>query len=289
MYHADLIGGLAAAYLGIPLCWGVRQSNLSWKFNRLSTLLVMRICALLSGYIPARIISCSVRATESHQSIGYKARFETVPNGFDVARWIRPSASREQVRSILGVPLDAFLFAHAGRDDPQKDHASLALAFSSVVSQGGDVWLLLCGRHLEPGATYFEALPFTPSARRVVIALGVREDLPVLWQACDAFVLSSIGEAFPNVVAEAMASGMPCIVTDVGDAASIVGETGWVVPPANVGALTEAMRLVVDMTSAERTHLGVAARLRVANTFTLDRMVKGFEEIWLNVLQGRLK
>lgn len=287
MYHADLVGGLAALSLGIPVCWSLRQGTPSRQSNKRSTLLIVRICVWLSGCVPSRVISCSIHAAESHRSIGYKASIDVVPNGFDIAPWSCRPLSRASVRARLGTSSDTFVFAHAGRGDPQKDHRTLALAFNSVLSHRRDACLLLCGVDLEPGNAYFEALPFTTDARRSVIALGARDDLPELWQGCDAFVLSSIDEGFPNVVAEAMAGGMPCIVTDVGDAAYIVGETGYVVPPSDPEALARAMTAMMSLTPSDQRTKGAAAKHRVASKFTLDRMVEGFNKIWCDVVGKR--
>lgn len=288
MYHADLLGGLAAVSMRVPVCWGIRHSDLSPVGNKRLTLWVVHLCAWLSRLIPKRVIACSNRAAEMHLARGYKAAFDVVYNGFDVTKWTFTEESREQVRKALGIPLEAFVFAHAGRADPQKDHANLARAFSFLVSKGRDVRLLLCGAGLEPGNEYFESLPFTDDARKVVIALGARDDLPRLWRAGDSFVLaSSFGEAFPNVVAEAMASGMPCVVTDVGDAADIVGSTGYVVPPSDPAALSSAMASLRDMTVAERLDLGAEAKRRIENCFTLGRMVGGFRKVWSEVIEQR--
>src|SRR5690606_35073468 len=121
-------------------------------------------------------------------------------------------------------------------------------------------------------------------ARKAVLAIGPRDDLPRLWQAADAFVLSSIGEAFPNAVAEAMACGLSCAVTDVGDAAEIVGGTGLVVPPGDPQALADAMTVLFTMPDAERRRLGDAARQRILERFSLDRMAAGFRRVWNEVI-----
>ena len=285
MYHADLLGGAAATLAGIPVCWGIRNSELSQRSSKYSTRLVAWLCARFSRRIPARAISCSARAADIHRALGYAVPFEVVPNGLDVTAWVPRVDQRGPVRMELALPAHAFVFAHAGRNDPQKDHATLARAFSKVHAMEPLARLLMCGQGLLTGHAYFEDLPFTQTARSGVLALGPRDDLPQLWQAADAFVLSSsYGEAFPNVVAEAMASGLPAVVTDVGDAAEIVGETGKVVPPMNEQALAQAMLELMRMPDDERHRLGAAARERVQTRFTLARMSAGFRRVWDEVL-----
>lgn len=284
MYHSDLLGGLAAVVAGVPVCWGIRNSDLSWKRNKKSTLVVACLCAWISRTVPAKAISCSSRAAKIHRSFGYVVPFEVVPNGLPMDAWKPHPEQRLRIREELGFPGHSFVFAHASRNDPQKDHAGLALAFNRVLADFPASRLLLCGAGLAPQTEYFQALPFSDGARQAVLAMGPRDDLPRLWQAADAFVLSSIGEAFPNVVAEAMACGLPCVVTDVGDAAGIVGDTGLVVPPGDPQALAKAMLALCEMPDVERRQLGAAARQRVLSRFTLDRMAAGFRRVWNEVI-----
>lgn len=286
MYHADLLGGLAARAAGVPACWGIRNSGLSPRRSKWSTRLVATICAQISSKVPARAISCSARAAETHRKLGYAVPFEIVPNGLDVSAWAPNPEQRSAARESLGYGERDFVFAHAARDDPQKDHGGLALAFNQLHAATPQVRLLMCGKGLVAGSGYFDKLPFTSEARAAVLALGPRDDLPWLWQAADAFVLSSsFGEAFPNVVVEAMASGLPCVVTDVGDAADIVGATGYVVPPGDPAALSIAMRNITDLPAEERERRGRAARERVQARFTLPKMAEGFRRVWDAVIE----
>lgn len=286
MYHADLLGGLAGKLAGIPVCWGIRNGDLSPNYSKRSTRCVARICGWLSGWIPSRAISCSKRAVLTHAKLGYVTPFVVVPNGVDIDAWAPRPEHRMTVRAELGIAEEAFVFAHAGRADPQKDHTSLAVAFSHIRSIRQDARLVMCGKGLAPGDGYFEELPFTRGARTSVIALGARDDLQRLWQAADVFVLSSIGEAFPNVLAEAMACGVPCVTTDVGDAAEIVGDTGIIVVSKSAEELASAMLAMIQMPVAERRMLALAARKRVSEFFTLERMGAGFRHAWHDVLTG---
>lgn len=284
MYHADLLGGLAAKAVNVPVCWGVRQTDLSAQHSKLLTRTVAYLCATTSGWVPSRIISCSQRGAEIHRALGYVAPFTVVANGLDVSAWRPEPELRAGTRERLGLPEEAFVFVHAGRADPQKDHASLARAFSQVHAKCPLAWLILCGTGLGRGDFYYKALPFTEEARQQVLPLGARDDLPDLWQAGDAFVLSSLGEGFPNVVAEAMACGLPCVVTDAGDAAEIVGNTGLVVPTCDEKALAKALLEMAHMPTFERLRMSTDARERIKTHFTLDRMVEGFRSVWDEVL-----
>lgn len=288
MYHADLLGGLAAKLAGVPVCWGVRHSNLSATHNPLTTRLVARLCGILSQWVPARIVFNSQNAISVHQALGYASPAVLIHNGLDAQQWSPRPELRETTRARLGLPEDAFVFAHAGRGDPQKDHPTLARAFSQMLESLPNVWLLMCGSGLTENAPYFKSLPFSPLARRQVLPLGARDDLVELWSAADAFVLSSAyGEGFPNVVAEAMACGLPCVTTDVGDAAAIVGDTGLVVPPSAPDQLEAAMLAMAGLSEAEYRRRANAARLRIEAEFSLDRMFESFHQVWNDAVKER--
>ncbi len=115
--------------------------------------------------------------------------------------------------------------------------------------------------------------------------LGQRNDIPAVMNALDIHVLSSATEGFPNVIAEAMACGTPCVTTNVGDAASIVGDTGWVVPPTNSEALAEAIIAALDERKNQCAwrRRQIAARERIRENFDIQVMVKAYNDLWSNL------
>ncbi len=207
-----------------------------------------------------------------------------VANGYEYEKWAASTSTTRQ-RSDFNLNMHEIVVAHAARAHPQKDHHSLALAFSQAYACDPRLRLLLCGTGLEAGSPDFETLPFSEEARTAVRALGNRDDLPELWGLADFFVLSSVSEGFPNVVAEAMASSLPAVVTDVGDAAMIVGDTGKVVPSSNPTALAVAILKMAALSHEERTQLGKAAFKRVKGNFSVERMVVGFHAVWIAITQ----
>ena len=285
MYHADLVGGVAGRLLGVPVCWGIRLANLENGAKR-STKLVALICGWLSGWVPDHAISCSESAIQSHRNYGYRVPITVVPNGYDLSEW-KAASAHPLKRQDVGLAESDVVVVHAARAHLQKDHASLAHAFSAAYERNDDLRLLLCGAGLEAESDYVKSLPFSQEARKAVRPLGPRDDLPRLWRTADFFVLSSVVEGFPNVVAEAMASGLPAIVTDVGDAALIVGNTGAVVPPSDSTALTTAILQMAAMPREARRQLGLAAARRVEENYTIDRMVAGFMSVWCSILRER--
>lgn len=290
MYHADLLGGLVARLAGVrAVCWGIRHSNLEPGRSKGSTILIARLCARLSRLVPQRIVCCAERAATVHQALGYDAsRFAIIPNGYDVS-FFRPVAQAgQQLRETLGLATNRPVIGLVARFDPQKDHANLIAALARVRLAGWEIETLLVGTDVVPENAILTDLINAASLQESVHLLGRRDDIPALMNALDLHVLSSsFGEAFPNVLAEAMACGTPCVTTDVGDAALIVGETGWVVPPGDPDALAGAiLQALCERQNAERwAARKAAARERIVTKFSLDTMVKAYEDVWRSCLE----
>jgi glycosyltransferase involved in cell wall biosynthesis len=280
MPHANLLGGIAARVAGIPVCWGVRQANLSLAANKRRTLATARVCAWLSNWLPSIIVSCSRRAVAVHVAYGYAPRFEVIPNGIDVAEFFPKAGMRELVRLRLGISSDELVVGHVGRFDVHKDYDTLLTACGLLSQQHMRFRLLLCGPHIDGDNEALSALVAKHGMTDKVILLGARSDVEELMHAMDILAMSSLAEAFPNVVAEAMAVGLPCVVTDVGDAADIVGDTGWIVPPQDPPAFSRAMAEALNSSAEDRHLLGQAARSRVESRYSLDRMVASYERVW---------
>jgi len=284
MYHADLLGGLSARLAGVPVFWGLRNGNLDPEQSRHLTLRVARLNACLSRWLPTRIVSCSVRAVEIHRALGYADKFVVIPNGLDLARFTPVDVARRgTVRHVLGLPEGLKVIGHLGRPDPQKDHATLLKVFARVAAQRKDVCLLLAGLDLEHGSPYLDGLlarTKTSGLVNRIMALGQRDDVPDLMAVMDVFFLSSTGEAFPNVVVEAMACGTPCVVTDVGDSAEIVGDAGWTASPGDVGALADALLEALGEQAETHALRRQRARRRIEENFSIERMVKAYREVW---------
>lgn len=291
MYHADLVGGLAARLAGVgAVVWGIRNANLDPGAVSAATRLVVRACARCSGVLPRRIVSCSEAAARVHVALGYRAgRMEIVPNGFDLALWAPDPAARQRVRAQLGVGVGTLVLGMVARWHPHKDHANLFAALARLPAAGAPDWrCALVGEGLEATNGDLARLIARHGLGGRLLLLGPREDVPALMNALDLHLLSSRGEAFPNVVGEAMACGTPVVATNAGDTALIVGETGWVVPIGDPAAFAGAI-LAAGAEMAEPRAWSArqtACRERIAARFGLDRMVRAYREIWESARRG---
>jgi glycosyltransferase involved in cell wall biosynthesis len=178
---------------------------------------------------------------------------------------------------------DTFILGFVARFDPQKDHANLLCALQLLRHRGKTFHCVLVGTGMDADNTELQALLRKFGVADVVSLLGRRDDVPAVMSALDVHVLSSLGEAFPNVLAEAMACGTPCVTTDVGDARYIVGATGWVVPSQNPDALCIGVEQAMHAWGVSHSLWQIrrkAAREHIANNFSIERMASAYADVW---------
>lgn len=276
LYHADLIGGLAALFVNARLVWNVRQTDISAKHNKKEIVLIARIAGVLSKHLPDKIICCSERAKKSHVEIGYdESKFVVIPNGCDTSVY-KPEPDRKKIlRNDLNLDND-IVIGRIGRYDPQKDYKNFISAADMLCSKNQAIWFLMAGEYITDNNASLEKWISQTGCPGRFILLGKRDDLPDLYQAIDVMVSSSLGEGFPNVVAEAMACEVPCVVTDVGESSALVGEAGIVVPKGDAAKLAEACQQLIDMEYSRRDDLGKAARTRIKKLYSIERSTRKY-------------
>ncbi|MDR7994256.1 glycosyltransferase [Thermosynechococcus sp. TG252] len=284
MYHGDLIGGMVGRMLGLPVVWGIHNTVLTPKVSSLRTRLVAKTCGLLSTFVPARIITCSTRALEeAHASFGYKReRMVAIPNGVDVSVFCPDEVSRRNIRAGLQLGPHQPLVGMVARFDPYKDHANLFEAIKKLRASCPDLVVALVGSGMTEANDTLCTLIKQKGLAACVRLMGPRLDIPAIMNALDIHVLSSSAESFGNVLIEAMACGTPCVATDVGDAARIVGETGWIVPPRDSAALAQAIFVALTAHADRESWLRrqSACRARIAEHFSIGAMVQRYRAVW---------
>jgi len=286
MYHSNLLGGLAGRWAGkIPVIWGVRQTNLDPQYNKKMSLWTVRLGAFLSSSLPRRIVFNSEASCEVHSKWGYAAeKMVVIPNGFELDLFKPDPKGRLAVRQELGIAGKAFLIGLVGRFDAVKDHSTFLRAAGLAARRHEDVRFLLCGEKVTWQNKTLASVIDQEALRDRCHLLGTREDIPRVTAALDLATSSSAGEAFSNVIGEAMACGVPCVVTDVGDSALIVGNTGRVVPPHDPHALAEGWEYFIHLSKKQILAMGWAARARVKENYSLERIAARFENLYRVIL-----
>lgn len=284
MYHADLMGGLAAKleFLRAPVIWGIRQTNLDSKLSKQRTRFVAWASALLSRWIPTKILCNSNSGRETHIKMGYDSKkMLVIPNGFDISKFKPDKEARISVRKELGVPEDAFLVGYVARFDPQKDHRTFVRAAELLNKSFPNIHFVLCGRGVTWENKELASWIDEAGLKDRFHLLGERHDTPRINAALDiATITSAYGEGFPNVVGEAMACGVPCVATDVGDSAYIVGSTGIAVEPASAEKVAEGWLKILKLSPKERFVLGERARDRIEAEFSIDNTVERYYNLY---------
>lgn len=271
LYHADLIGGLAARLAGINrVIWGIHISFLDAK-EKATTRWTVRASAWLSRFVPRRIVCCAESARQIHASIGYDpAKLTFIPNGFDTNAYRPNGDARLALRRELGVAPATQLIGCIARFHPQKDHATFIAAAKALHATMPDAHFVLCGDGLEATNEMLQSWIGDGAFAQRVHLLGRRSDVPSIAAALDVCTLSSAyGEAFPMVLGEAMACGVPCVATDVGDSALLIGNAGMVVAPRDARALATAWASLLRTSAEERAQLASSARQRIESHFSL--------------------
>ncbi len=289
MFHADLVAGLVAKLAGNPpVVWGIRHSDLDDGATKRSTRVVASLGSRLSGCVPTSVVWNSREAMRMHFARGYHPRdARVIPNGFNMGQLHPDQVARDRVRQELSVGSSELLVGDIAHWSPEKDHDNLFKALAILKSRGTMVRCLLAGNGMTDDNEGLIAAIARHGLSDDVMLLGFRSDVPDLFNAIDLNVLPSLGgEGFPNAVGEAMACGTPCVVTDVGDAAMIVGDVGWVVPPREPDLLADAIDQALQAIQSDGPTLSTKCRSRIAENFGLEAMCNAFIDVWTDVARG---
>ena len=293
MIHADMIGGIVARLAGVKnIFWSVHYTNLVKGKSKRSTILLTKINAFLSYFIPKKIIYCAEKSKEVQESLGFKkTKGVVVQNGYDVDSFIQNTSLGLKFRNELDIHPEAFVIGHVGSYHPLKDQANLIEALTLLEQRGFDFYAVFAGTNLDNSNTSLVSLIKNKGLSNRIHLLGRRNDIPSIMNGIDLFILSSESEAFPNVLNEAMACGTPCVSTDVGDASLILGDTGWIVPSKDSESLySSVIKAAQEKESNHSSWLkrGIACRQRIVQKFSLEKMVKKYKEVWINAKKQAL-
>jgi glycosyltransferase involved in cell wall biosynthesis len=293
MYHADLFGGVAARIAQLiagrnadrrnrfTLAWGVHQTEFPSLRSGGKLALVAKCCARLSSRLPDVIVCCAETARVSHANGGYDdKRMHVIYNGFDLELFRPRSRESDPLRPALKLDPATRVVGIVGRYDPAKDYGNFVSAVAKVSAVLPGCHFVMIGRGLDDGNRELAAMIDRAGIQGVCHLMGARSDVHLAVCAFDIFCLSSRSEGFPTVVGEAMACGVPCVATDVGDTAMLVGNTGRVVPHGNPMALAAGIESLLSLTHEEREQLGAQARARMASNFSIERCWAAYRYVY---------
>jgi glycosyltransferase involved in cell wall biosynthesis len=280
--HGNFVAQIASIFLPYRLStlWNIRYTVLQKPETKRSTLFIIKLLSMLSS-LPQKIIFNSKAGANDHIRMGYRRDKNCIiPNGFDTKLFAPSEKNRRSVRLELNIPEEAILIGLIGRFDPLKDHCCFLKAGAKLLSNKREVYFLLAGREVDWQNWHLKQFIEKLGISGKVFLLGERRDVHRITTALDIATCSSIQEGFPNIIGEAMSCGIPCVVTDVGDSAWIVEDSGIVVPPRNHEALCEAWQKMIELGSVKRQILGEKARERIKKHFSIQMIVKKYEQLY---------
>ena len=282
MYHGNAVALLARALSArsAPVLWSIHHSVYRLADEKPMTAKIIRLSALLSRRA-LRILYVSRTSADQHEALGFAAeRTVVIPNGFDCDMFMPSRHARSALRKQLNAGDDTVLIGLIGRFHPMKDHVSFFRAASTISQTNRAAQFVLAGQGINRENPVIMDLVNCFRLNSRVHLLGERDDIPELTAGLDIATSSSFSESFPLVIGEAMACGVPCVVTDVGYSKGIVGETGVTVPPRDPVALANGWARLIDAGAAQRRRLGEAARQRIIDNFSLDQVVRQYEALY---------
>jgi len=282
MYHSNLAATLGNYLAGTdaPVLWNIRHSLHDLKLEKPLTRAVIRLCARLSKQ-PRAIIYNARNSVAQHQAIGFTSDHSVlIPNGFDCDVFRPRPELRGAIRAEIGVAENSPLIGMIARYHPMKDPFNLFKAFAILRRVRPEARLVIAGRYFDENNVRVNRAITELGLGDGIRLLGCRNDIPRILEALDVVALPSAwGEGFPNVIGEAMATGIPCVATDIGDSAAVISAYGRIVPPRNPEALAAALNDILDLEPEARLQLGAKARGHITTHFELGNIVERFNAL----------
>jgi glycosyltransferase involved in cell wall biosynthesis len=282
---ANIAGLIAGRLSGVKrIVWGVRASNMDVSRYDWLARMSLRLSAFLSKFPDAIIVNSHV-GKEFHRGIGYSTnRMMVIPNGICTDRFKPDYSAGLKVRDEWGIDEETITIGLIGRLDPMKDHATFLRAVKIFNQEGCSVRFVCIGDGKGPCKSEIHSLCRTLGLNGSLIWAGEMEDMLSVYNAIDIITSSSLSEGFPNVIGEAMACGVPCVVTDVGDSAIIVGETGVIVNPEDPQALADGWRRMLKHLEDKSYSIKEMARARIVSHYNSEIFIRRTSRMFLSLL-----
>ena len=259
LYHADFLGGLLAYISGNRnIFWNIRTSEISIKSTKLKTLIIIFFNAILSWIIPKKIIICSKNSINIHKSIGYKNNFKLIHNGFDSSFYL---PKKNYIRKNFNLKNHEVIIGNVARFHAVKNHDYILSIFNKI-KDIPNIKLVLVGTNVDKKNSILIEKIKKYNIQNKVVLLGKRDDVFHIYKLFDIFVLTSLSEGFPNVLAEAMINKNICLSTNVGDTNIILNDNKFIIPQNDIKKSAEMLEKLIKK---KTTKSGVLLRIKIKN------------------------
>lgn len=280
MYHANLYALIIGKLLRVKnIYWNIRCSLMDLSKYSIATRVVFKFGRLFAGK-PNMIICNSKQSMLEHMNAGFKNKnWQFIANGFDPDHFKPNIDIYKQFRAEHLLPNDAIIFGMVARFDPMKDHKTFFKAAGILTKFYPNAYFVCAGNGVSLNNSEIKEAVFSANIQAKTIFLGRFNEVNQLYPAFDFLTLPSLfGEGFPNVIAEAMLSGVYCFVTDVGDSKEIIGDQGCNIDKNDAQKLAESWLSVINDTSKLRCE---SIRQRIIDNFSLSNTIKIYEKCYL--------
>ena len=288
LYRADLLAALAGWRKKVPVVWNVRQTEVGWVNSQAHIWWVQRLNAVLSRFLPKKIVYCAQAAKESHHAIGYASRkAEVIGNGIDIEKFTFHESVRRSQRQEWNIYNNDILIGMVGRFDPLKNHARFFRIFKQVTDlySKGNIKGVLIGRGINAQNNELMQDLGRYGLSEKIILIDELTDVVPAYSAMDIHLLTSDNEGWPNVLAEAMSMGLPCVCTYVVDAKKILYDVTAAISINSEKQFSEKVIEYIKLSVNERWKLAKMNREKIQKKSSLQSTVDRYDDLYLNLKQ----
>jgi glycosyltransferase involved in cell wall biosynthesis len=286
LYHANLIGGIAAKIIGVKvIIWGLRGTAIPQSVFSIHSFII-RIGSFLSYIIPSAIVCNANTVSDFHVQKGYsKNKIDIINNGFNIHN--ETPNKKKLLNEIVGLDSNSLIIGTIGRYDKLKDYPNMINAFSIIMKEFPNVHMLMIGRGLDISNSELMSMLSNSLDISKVHLLGEKSQISEYLNIMDIFCLSSCNEGFPNVVAEAMLMRVPCVVTDAGDASSLISDIGILVPVEDHIKLALGLKYMIEIGSKKREKIGELSYSHIKLNFSIEKNISQFNKLYITLLNEK--
>ena len=282
MYHSNLFGGIVAKLFRIKkIIWSIHHNDLSLQHNKFSTIIVAKIGALVSYFIPAKIICVSSKVIDIHSRFGYfKKKMVYIPNGIDLNLFYSIPNARISFIKEFNLRKETKLIGCIGRFDQIKNHKIFLESVAKLCQRDADIKIILCGKNINKSNVQLLNLIDENHLTDIVLLLGLQKNVPVLFSALDMIVNASFNESFSLVLAEALACRTLCVSTIGGDPERFLEPSQHIKNPKSSSEMARVIARNLDLSANVKNELKQTGLNKIIKDYSLDKLTENYLKIY---------